>query len=588
MPTYLPRNPYYKNSSFLTYWYDNAGSADNLNLFLSKSAADIIGPQFTAYQKDKQNLKYKMASIAYSGAGSQEKGRQAVESVFQLFEVMQNDKDQLRAIMEPDVDISSAEGDTILKLSSIQDGIQTLNEVKAKCKTFDEKKQKLQQGLKELIEGISPNGKYQEAINGAIKALWGSMCDLAQAGANIDLQKAEAMQSTEMAKRVFRMVLQKTDRGVLKHVANETTIGVMQADRGLIQILAIADRLPDFEESTKLAQGKRKTIDYKSSSGGEKRIKDDASIILDKIASKLHGCAINMVGLAGELAAVYGFLKAHTVGDKFDEFKGIEVSVELMGGKTFNVQKKVTPIKPTLPEDVEKAKQAIEQLEREVSKADAGITVSNGRVSATLGFSVKVGRANKLNDPSATGVTNITLQSGTSLGTLIENIELTNLEQHAVIELLATHGKEYATGKEKPPTSETTLNNKWANEVKPRLAQAAFVDMLTGTSIEGRAYLMIAGTTLVSMDTIIQQVIDQTGLLTPFLQKQSNSLYKLERSSFLALNEWLEKDGDKNRPDKDRGLERGSNAYSAVKERLYSTIIEMKMRINDLADFRAL
>lgn len=580
MPKFIPVSPPYKRSSFLAYWYANTNASQNLEGFLSKTSADLIGPQLKNFQQQKQNLMGKMTNIARVGAGggigSTPAGSAAAESVFELFEITQNKQDALRSIMEPGSGIVDLGGSNAISLDDIQAGINTLKTVVKKCNDFNKKVKTFQQGVQEIINGISPNGQYNEALEGAVQTLWDSYCEQAKLGA-VNLTNAAESQQTQIAKQMILDIISRNNQAVFRKAASGN-IGLMKMNAGIAKLVAAASALPNFDADTNFASGRRKTIDVKHSGGKITRAAGDANTVVDILSQKILGCVINMSGLAGELAAAYGFLKVHVLNDKFKDYRNMTANVEILGGQTFQIERRTIPHEPSLIQHLEAAERAIQEAEQ-VSKADVGIVLTAGGVSATLGFSVK-NSGGKINDPVSTGRASITIQSGTNLGTLLtREAHLSKIEQEAIIELLATHGGE--------GISESQLNSIWASEIKPRLAQAALVDMLTGSTVEGKAYFMIAGNTLLSMESIIQDVMNNNNL-SVYLSKDTgkNSLWGLNRSSFLSLNNWI--NTPTSAPNVEAGEARGYAAYSNVMARLNEVVIRMTLNIADIAQFRSL
>lgn len=581
MPKFISSKPLYQSSDFLAYWYDNTNAADNLSGFLSKQASDLITPQLERFRAQQQELTDTMLDISRmgvgGGAGSAPSGSIAAQSVFNLLEITQERRDGLKSIMEPGVGELSLGNSDALNLDSIRKGINTLKTISKECASFNQKVKKLEEGIEDILAGFSPNGKYKDAIDGASKVIWESYMALAEKG-KVRLDKAANSQESELAKQMILDILAKHNQQIFKRAANGN-IGLLKMNAGLTKMIAVLDSLPNFNENTKFTQGRRKTVDLKHNSGKTVRVSGEPAVILDKLADKILGCVNNMNGLAGELAVAYGFLQAHVLGDSFKNHPYLKASVETFGGQTFEIQEMITPQAPLLKEELQEAEKTMSEARRQVSKADVGIRLEANGTVAVLGFSVKHG-SGKINDPASTGRTSLKIQSGTSLGTLLQReAHLSALEQKAIVDLLATHGGSGA------PTSEAQLNKIWNDKVKPRLAQAAFVDMLTGSTLQGKAYFMIVGNTLLSMDSLIADVINNDNL-SVYLSKDSSGSYLLNRSSFVTLNRWL--NDPTSAPNHQAGEKRGYDAYSKVMSRLDEVIIRMALNIRDIVKFRQL
>lgn len=588
MPTFLRRTPIEQSSSFLSYWYDNSSSKGSLSHILDADAQTLIGPQYNNFLKSKQALFGNAAAGAAAGAANTEGAEAAANAVFAMGEFLDGTNQTFKDMMEPqdlDKQQTAAQEKTnsfYENLDNIHDAFVAINRIAQETEDVNQGIRELQQQVQNIVDALASDEYYQDAA----ATLWEAYCEECRQRKNgVNLKRKAAKDPSVYIEQLIKDILSKN--GVFSKIgkdfdANSSDSRRIKMDQGLVKILLLAAKLPDFEgtQGDNFDFNKIKQALVKSSYWEKDKTVRNILKIFEYLATKIHHAAINVYGKAGEMAAAIGFLEAHVLDGHFEEFMKLSMETDFdVGNQTFNIRKEVIEqADKSFIEDLKQMKQGLQKLQQ-VSKADVGIKImSRGKVVGNIGFSVK-NSGKKLNDPTSTGSAKIQLQSNTPLWTLI-NLYM-NLTPEQILDLqhiAASHGR---TGNN--ATTEKELNKMW-DTAKKQMAQLAFVDTLTGLTEEGRAYYMIAGQTLVSMDKIIEEVMYGNNISVEKVQKASKDSLSLERSTFLEANSWKENDGDP--PNVEKGHERGFAAYSDVVQKMQDAKIKIMLNIKDIAAFR--
>lgn len=158
-------------------------------------------------------------------------------------------------------------------------------------------------------------------------------------------------------------------------------------------------------------------------------------------------------------------------------------------------------------------------------------------------------------------------------------MRLNDHEYRAVMQLLAGHGNIHGT-------TEAMLQLRW-EKIKKQLAYLAFVNALTGSSVEGKAHFFVIQDKIYSVESIIEEMAKgRDGINSSFLSASiaaNDNL--LTRTPYLQANRWI---GDKGEADETLGLRRGQYAWKRVSELLYKAKIKISMTVHDLQKFAAL
>lgn len=569
MPKFV-NSPHYSSSGFLTYWYDNNLSAGNLTGILSKNAADLIQPMLDKFMAKQDALKQSLTSASPIDGSAQK--------ILELFDLSVYNQDQVRSILEPNV--SKNNEDTGVSLDSLQTALEQLSKATAEVNNLTVKMEEFVKGIEEIMNAIDPSGRYKGVITKIKKALLGKYCEQAQARGKVDITTATSetgILNTITGQEILRDILERTDNDAIFDdlaIRNKKVNG-LDVDKALKKIMMLAIALPAFADGNTGLVGISAQHGDGSSSSASKSENDVINLLIEKT----RGLVIVLKGKTGETAKAYAAVKAHIADGGYNTFeKGLKVKAFKSGSKTFGVE--------CIPEDsgnqtflnvLKEADVALGRLKNQVSKADVGIQINNNGVTGSVGFSVKVGK--KLNDDTYLGAATIHIQSGTSLAVLLgREMGLNSAQYYSVMQLLAGHGTPYG------PNNDADLNATW-EILKEKLLYMAFIDALTGVSLGGKAYFMIVGNYMYSMQQIIQEMQKgSNGNLSLSAGYAQNNAGSLDRDAYLALNTWRPPEN----PDTPTGYERGQDVFQQVSSLLYKTKVRISMNISSMSQFRAM
>lgn len=556
-------NNFPKPSDYLHYWFSNSDVNVDINALIHQNAQVLIGEQLAKFKAQQSALK---ATVASMGNNSTEQN-----TLLELFDLSTYNNEELENILAPQVNSSNEE-----KLSppaSIEDALAKFSALRSSKAEDSVRLLKFKEAVEEIVNAFDPTGKYKGVLTRIKNSLWNQYTAQALARGKITESEMTAQQQTETARQLIRDILSRNNEKFFDNVqTKDQKVNNIEIDKAVKKLLLLTSALENFGD-----EGLGISSAIVGHQGRKSTTAASENAVLNALISKVRGMVNYLKGSLGELATVYGFLRVHA--DALPSFeKGLKVTPKHFGSQYFQID--VTPLENnnTFLKVLENINKTINDFSGQVSKADAGYTISKNGVEANVGFSVKVG--GKLNnvggDPQ--GSASITLQGGTSLAVLLaREMGLSGAQYQSVIQLLAGHGS--------AAVSDTALDVKW-DALKEQLLKLAFVDVLTGSSIGGKASFMVVGGSIISMGAIIENMMYGNNLSLSMMQRSGKSEISgsLDRGDYTALNTWYGDSG----PNTSTALSRSNAVFGAIANLLYQTKINISLNIANLANFKGL
>lgn len=562
-----PGRSYYKDtfskpSDYLHYWYSNSTADSELNRIIHQDAQALIGPQLAKFKA--QSMAKKML---FASQGNSDKN---VSELLNLFDITTYKPEVLRSVLEPNIDGGM---DNIPNFSDLQEAISYATTVTQQMNTDQSKFESFKQGVTNIINALDPSQQSSAVIADIKKDLWDKYVAQAIQRGVLPAGQAIAQEQTLTGKEIIKDLLARTDDDkVFALDIGKRQINGVQVDKALKKILLLAQALETFQGGS-LGMSGTYAVSHNKTGAANPATGD--SEIIDILAGKVRGLTTHLKGAVAEIAATYGFLKAHI--DNETAFEQLKIEPHSFGNNSFKIDCKFYE-NESFDRVLKEAKAAGIRVSRPTtqrSKGDIGYTINGNTVEGSAIFSVKSG--NKINitggstaDPSVS----INIQKETPLATLMaREMGLSSSAYLAVIQLLVGHGS--------PAFSDSMLDAKW-EVLKQKLLQLAFVSALTGLSIEGKALYMIAGNAIISMENIIEGMINSasSGLGLSMTQIKGS----LNRSDYMAGNVWVT-DGAPNQLSAET---RSAIAWSNASTLLYNTKINIHLNATSLSKFQSL
>lgn len=418
-------NNFSKPSDYLHYWFSNSDANMDVNALIHQNAQVLIGEQLANFRAQQAALK---ATIGSMGNNSAEQN-----TLLELFDLSTYNNGELENILSPQVNGNDG---NISAPASIEDALAKFSSLRSSKAKDNIRLARFKEGVEEIVNSFDPTGKYKGVLTRIKNSLWNQYTAQALATGKITESEMMAQQQTETARQLIRDILSRNNEKFFDNVhAKDQKVNNLEVDKAVKKLLLLTAALENFGDSglgissaTVGHQGKASIT-----ANGE-------NAVLNALISKVRGMVNYLKGSVGELATVYGFLKVHA--EALPDFeKGLKVTPKRFGNQYFQVD--VSPLEKnnTFLKVLENINKTVNDFSMQVSKADAGYTISKNGVEANVGFSVKVG--GKLNDVGGDpqGSATITLQGGTSLAVLLaREMGLSGAQYQSVMQLLAGHG----------------------------------------------------------------------------------------------------------------------------------------------------
>lgn len=552
-----------KSSSYLHYWYTNANTDASLNTILHQSAQELIGPQLARFRQQQAQT---IAQISEAASSEQR------DTLLQLFDISSYHPEKLEQILDPKLKENQ---DNARIPETIENALAELTSIKSSKAQDHVRLSRFKDAVEEIISMFDPSGRYKGVITRIKNSLWSKYTQQALKTGSLSGEAMTSQEKTETARQLIRDILSRENEKVFEGLeARDKSINNLEVDKAVKKILLLSMALENFGDGESLGISEARV-------GHQNKDSEDVSgenKILNELMSKVRGMANYLKGSVGEMATVYGFLKAHT--DALPAFrKGLKVQSKRFGSTYFNVDVSELETNESFLRVLENINKDVQNFSQQVSKADSGYSIKGNSIEANIGFSVKVGGKLGNTGTIGSGPATISLQGGTSLAVLLaREMHLSSQQYQAVVQLLAGHGS--------TRMNDAQLNERW-EKLKQKLLQLAFVDVLTGSTIGGKAYFMVVGGSIISMDSIISNMISDSNLSLSMTNKKivdEDNTGSLNRADYMALNTWQGSET----PNTSTAYSRSDIAWSEIANLLYQTKINISMNIADIARFKSL
>lgn len=563
----------YAASSFLTYYYDNSDAMPDIERIRTESVRSLMNDSYQRFKSQKHTM---IGNLLSNGSSSEDISTD--RKILELFDYTCYTDSFKKYWDENAKDEVKIDDFTKIDTNGLEEAVSMLTKVQKSTDTLEKQVEQFNAVIQQIFDTIAPKSGHKGVINKMKKAIIAQYCERAQKE-NIKLSNEiakDALVDTEIARMMLKDILGKTDGDLVfsnldVKVGKNNQVAINNTYKKLL-VLAIA--LPSFKD------GNFNMGDFVVRHGSDKdgkTYKGD-NVLLEKILDKTRGYIFSMKGHVGEVVSVYGPLKAHVQANVQSEFeKALKVKPKVVGSDVF--QTEITPENSgntTFLDALKSVKNKLGIFENQVSKADGIIEITNDGVVGHAGFSVKTNKSVTFDTNKNSA--NINIQEGTSLLILMgREMRLNSHQYRSVMQLLAGHPSD--TG-----TSEAQLQIAW-QDVKKKMAYLAFVDALTGSTLEGKAHFLVIRDRIYAMENIIEEVMKngENGagkFLTTSMSADNPTL--LTREPYLAINDWI---GDENDVDESLSVTRGLSAFQRVSQKMYQAKIKISLNIHDLARF---
>lgn len=543
-----------KPSLYLHYWIDNAPNkvVNNAIGVISQYKESILQQQLTNFRQI-QNAKLQTLS---QGTGED------IDKLAQLFDASVY-QENLESYLEAN-GIDSLSDAPIYKVQDFESAMQTLDNLE-NIDSIEDRLIQFKEAVEQLLDAFDPI-KNPEAVKNMRDRFFREMAHDAEISKAKGVpEKLTTLQKSKCATKIVRDILSKEEGKVFdinKLNKDERTIS-----RVYKRLLILAEALDNFEfGSIKSAAVRHGSKTAKISNTA----KDDNEVLME-LATKVQGMGRYLKYNAGETAAAVGVLKP-----SIEVFKSLingKFSQPMeIGDKYFHIKKDVRG-NEVYQKMVQSAESKISTLTKQKAKADVRYTVGANGVFAYVGFSVKTGKSF---EPGFDGThASIKLQDETSLMRLLaREAGLSDIQLYSILQLLVAHS---GSG------LDSMLDNEW-NRTKEKILYMSALDAISGGTEKGFADFLITPTGVVSIATILEEMIQQESILSLSIQNMNTTKGSLNRQDYVKLNIW----NGISTPQDQEAIERSNELWSSASEMLYQTKIRIMLNISDLARFKSL
>lgn len=571
MPKFVSA-PHYSHSGFLTYWYDNSDAELSISALMGKTAADLIQPALDNFLDQKKQLQSSLSSMARS-----EKEDKKLLELLDFTTYQGGLEKYMKDKISADIN-TNANG---INISSIDQAYEYLRLAGRESENLSKKISLFMQGYQKILDALNTDGKHKSVITRVRNALLGKYCEEAQQRGKVDISNEMSkggLLNTQTARLILEDILKRTNNNaVFDNLAIKDGRINQQEINGIVKrLLMISAALPTFQNSNTGLAGM--SVNHSNGNVTETETEND---IINALIKKTRGMLSNLKGTALEMAVAYGFLKAHIDDGAYNAFKrGLTVKPTRIGNNSYDISiSSINTNNKSFLDELDEMKKTAKAFQQR-SKADAAIVVKKNKVEAHIGFSIKTSKSITFNEKL--GTVDIKIQDGTPLFTLLgREMALDSEKFQAVMQLLAGHG----STQQGAAHSDIMLNEKW-KDIKQQLLYLGFVNALTGSTTEGKAYFMIIGNKIYSMEQIIKEAQKGSkglfGVAASYAEENKVDL-GLQREPYLTINAWKPFGETGKAPKHEYGIERGTAAWKNVSKMLYDTKVRISMTTQDLA-----
>lgn len=429
--------------------------------------------------------------------------------------------------------------------------IGSIEEAENKINQIDGLVQQMQ-AIKEKIENILNESLSQDKINAYSRAIVNEYIATEGSGMNY----------TQAAQKIITDLLERNNESFFK-LKGSAGASEKYLSNTIRKLLAEIGAL-DIAIGNNNAVPTSSTIKHGSTISGTANTQNE---VLAELSAKTGGYLRNVNGAALEIALAKAFEDA--TGKMLDENSKLKASVSHSGSKRVSVKALFSPELDSLDSRIKNNRSSANKI----SKSDVGISVSDGSVTAQIGFSVKNYTSLSLTGSGQTERVSLKLQDGTPLYTLMKReLGMDYNQIIGVLNILSSHP-------DSGGTSVNQLNKIWEN-LKDTMQYKALLAALAGLTKEESAMYLVVNNKIFDIGKILEVIsagLNDTTVMDKVTMSSNNAGFS--RSTYMSSNTW---EGNSKIANYPSAISRSYHALNFGLQELYNTKIKIELNISTL------